>query len=150
MERKLIIIAAVSENEVIGNKEKIPWDIPEDLARFRRYTLEHLVIMGRKPLEDRTNIVVTRNENFKPDGILTACSLEDAIKTAEEYDREIYIIGGGEIYKQSIDLATRLILTEVEGEYEGDAHFPEIDENKWTKGVINNYGEYSFVTYIKK
>ena len=167
----IILIAALSENRVIGNNGKIPWHIPEDLKRFRKLTLEHPVIMGRKtyesigkPLEKRTNFVVTRNKEFNPEGIVISYSIEEAIEKAcrksspieeaiekaEEYKKEIYIIGGEEIYRQTIDLATKLRLTEVKGEYEGDAYFPEIDENKWVKGVLSKFDKYSFVTYIKR
>ena len=149
-----IIIAALSNNTVIGNKGKIPWHISEDLKRFRRLTLGKLVIMGRKtyesigkPLDKRVNLVVTRNREFSGKGIIICQSIEEALEKSEKYGKKIYISGGEEIYKQTIDLADRLELTRVNREVEGDSFFPQIDYNKWREIFRENHKDFSFVSY---
>jgi dihydrofolate reductase len=160
----LTIIAAIAENRVIGNKGKVPWYISEDLKRFRRLTLDHPVIMGRKtyeaiveglghPLEKRTNIILSKNQEIP--GVLTAHSIGDAIRKASEYDKIAYVIGGQSVYEQTIKLAYRMELTEVKGGYRGDAFFPEFKIDEWAKEYVDsvfiNQGKVcDFVTYIRK
>ncbi|MFN4080442.1 MAG: type 3 dihydrofolate reductase [Saprospiraceae bacterium] len=132
-------IAAVARNGVIGKDNQIPWYLPADLAWFKRTTLHRHVIMGRKsfesigrPLPKRVNIVVTRNPFYIADGILALPSVEDALAMARDHgETEAFIIGGGEIYRQSMRYWDRIYLTEVDIESEGDAFFPEIDPNVW-------------------
>jgi dihydrofolate reductase len=136
---KLSIIAALTDDGVIGFENRLPWHLPEDLKRFKKLTLGHPVIMGRrtfdslgKPLPGRTNIVLTRNRAFRGDGILTAAGLEEAIATARtpraECDpAEIFVIGGAEIFRQAIPRADRLYLTLIHRPFAGDVHFPEAD-----------------------
>lgn len=126
----LSLIVAMSKNRVIGNQGKIPWHLPEDLAHFKKTTMGHPIIMGRKtfdsigkPLPERKNIVITRNPEWKHEGILRVSSLEDALKDCEA-ESEVFIIGGGEIYAQAYPKANRLILTVIEKEFEGDTFFP--------------------------
>lgn len=152
----LNIIAAVSDNGVIGNNGVIPWHLPEDLAHFRELTTGHTVIMGRKTwdsighaLPDRTNIVVTtQDKTFE--GAQTAHSLDEAIEMADT--DEVFIIGGGEIYKQAMDKADRLYITRVHITVEGDSRFPEIDKGRWVlRHVVpapfyGNYEVYERVT----
>jgi len=133
----LILIAAMSENRVIGSRGRLPWRLPLDMARFKRLTMGHAVIMGRKtydslrgPLPGRHNIVVSRNPFFAARDIRPAPSLAGAIGLAGG-DREIYVIGGGEIYALALPAADRIELTVVHAEVEGDAFFPEIDEAEW-------------------
>ncbi|MDP3992209.1 MAG: dihydrofolate reductase [Nanoarchaeota archaeon] len=156
----LTIIAAVAENRVIGNKGKVPWHISEDLKRFKKLTSGHPVIMGRKTyesileglghsLENRTNIVLSRNDQKLP-GIVAANSIEDAIRKASEYDETAYVIGGQSIYEQTIGLADRMELTEVKGGYEGDAFFPVINYDEWNWTSISHMEDYDFVTYTRK
>lgn len=134
----LCLVAAVAKNGVIGVEGKIPWHLPEDLKHFRRVTLEHAVIMGRltfdsmgKPLPKRRNIVVSR-QALTLEGCEVVNSLEQAITLARTTDTEPRVIGGGQLYTLAIPLATRLILTEVQQEPEGDAHFPEFDKSEFT------------------
>ncbi len=131
------IIVAVAANNVIGGENKLLWHIREDLQRFKTLTSGHAVVMGRKtweslgrPLPNRTNIVITRNPDYKPDGVLVAQSLEAAIELAKG-DDEIFVIGGGEIYRQAMSIADRLYITHVECSYEGDTTFPDILAEQW-------------------
>lgn len=138
MNFKLIIIVAKAENNVIGNENQLIWHLPNDLKHFKQLTSGHPIIMGRKtfesigkPLPNRTNIVITRNKDWNPEGVLVANSLHEAIEKGREIDEEVYIIGGGNIYEQSMDWADALEVTEVHHLFEGDAKFPEIDLTIW-------------------
>ncbi len=134
----LNIIVAIGEgNRVIGNHGNLPWNIPEDLKRFREITTGHPVIMGRNTfssigriLPNRTNIVLSDRSVSFPEGVLSAISLEDAIGKAKMSPGggEIFIIGGGMVYRQALPIAERLYLTLVRGNFEGDVFFPEYSE----------------------
>lgn len=132
-------IAAAAKNRVIGDDGQIPWYLPADLKYFKRKTLNHHVIMGRKtylslgkPLPNRTNIILTRDPFFVASNCLIAHSIEEALSLAyDNGEEEAFIAGGAEIYKQSLPFWDRLYLTEVEIEPEGDAYFPEIDHDNW-------------------
>jgi dihydrofolate reductase len=133
-------IVACAHNNVIGKDNQIPWYLPADLIYFKKITLNHHIIMGRKcyesigrPLPKRTNIVITRDPFFISSGCIIAHSLKEALNIAQKNgETEAFIIGGGEIYRQSADLWDKLYMTEVDLETEGDVFFPEIDKNKWT------------------
>jgi len=133
------IIVAIADRNVIGGDNKLPWHLPDDLKNFKRLTLGKYIIMGRKtweslnkPLPGRTNIVITRNTDIKTQGILVFNSVEEALKFAEEQKQsEIFIIGGEQIYRQTLPLANRLFVTKVLGSFEGDAFFPEINLKEW-------------------
>ncbi|MCC8019217.1 MAG: dihydrofolate reductase [Rikenellaceae bacterium] len=131
------IIVAVAQNGVIGGDNRLLWHIPEDLRRFKAITTGHPVVMGRKtfeslgrPLPDRSNVIITRNPDYRAEGAAVASSLEKAVDMfpAEE---EVFIIGGGEIYRQAMPLSDRLYITEVLHNYEGDTVFPVIDPALW-------------------
>jgi dihydrofolate reductase len=147
------LIAAVSDNGIIGVDNKMPWYIPDDLKRFKRLTTDNVVIMGRKtyesigqPLPNRLNIVISRNKDLVIEGCLVVDSITKAIKKAGN-NRDIFIIGGGEIYKRAIDFADRIYLTKIHIEVEGDTTFPTIDTINWVeKGNIKNEG-FSYITY---
>ncbi len=131
------IIAALAENRVIGVNNTLPWRLPNDLKHFRRLTTGHAIVMGRKnyesigkPLPERTNIVVTRNRDYRVDGCLIAHSLDEALRLAGG-DPEIFVIGGAEIYREALPRADRLYLTQVHAVVEGDTFFPEIDLKDW-------------------
>ena len=134
------IICAIGKNRGIGKNNKLLWHIPEDLRHFKKITTGSVVVMGGKtfesigkPLPNRTNIVVTRDKELKAEGCLLKYSLEDIIEEAKTYkDKEIFIIGGGEIYKQSIAHADKLYLTIVDEETEADTFFPDYSEFKNT------------------
>lgn len=173
----LTLIAAISENGVIGNNEiledgtekySMPWPwIKEDMLHFERLTKESgTVIMGRKtyislpdrakPLKERQNIILTRDRNFSKEGIYIAHSLEEAIEMSES--NSPYLMGGGEIYGEAFDkgLVNKMEITNIHGKFEGNVYFPNIDWNRWNeisreKNKDENSGvEYSFVTYTPK
>jgi dihydrofolate reductase len=132
-------IVAVAKNGVIGNNGQIPWYLPEDLKYFKKITMGYPVIMGRKsfisigrPLPGRENIVITRDIYFAATGCLVVQSIPEALKIAEETGKkEAFIIGGGEIYNQSIGFWDKLYITQVDTEVEGDVFFPNLDWDKW-------------------
>ena len=137
------LIVAMAQNRVIGVKNDLPWHIPADLKHFKDLTRGKPVIMGRKtfdsiferikkPLPDRPNIVISRS-GFQHDGVDVYADLQSGIDDSKtKYpDQEIMIIGGASVYEQALPLADKLYLTIVEQDYEGDAWFPEIDQNDW-------------------
>lgn len=132
-------IVATAHNNVIGKDNDIPWYLPADLQYFKKTTLNHHIIMGRncyasigKPLPKRTNVIVTRDPYFISSNCLVARSIPEAIHMAHENgETEAFIIGGGQIYAQSIDLWDKLYLTEVDLTVDGDIFFPALDMNQW-------------------
>lgn len=143
MSVKIAMIAAVAENGVIGADQRMPWYIPSDFGYFKRTTMGKPIIMGRKqfetvgkPLPGRANIVVTRQGDYQPDGVIVMHDLPSALdraKTIAEADGvdEVMIIGGGEIYRQAMKLADRLYISHVALAPEGDVSFPEIASEEW-------------------
>ena len=133
------LVVAAAENNVIGKNNKLLWHLPNDMKFFKNTTWGMPVIMGRKtyeslgkPLDGRTNIVMTRDEDWSARGTKTASNLEEALNVAAETDaKEAYIIGGGEIFEQSLPLASRIYLTRVHASPEGDAFFPSFNESEW-------------------
>lgn len=130
----------MGENNEIGFENQLLWHLPKDLKHFKELTSGHPVIMGRKtyesigkPLPNRTNIVISRKENWFEEGILIVGSIKEAIKFAKKIDEEIFILGGGKIYEQTIDLADKLEITLVKANLEADTYFPKIDESIWQK-----------------
>ncbi len=168
------LIAAVAKNNIIGGDNTLLWNLPADMKHFRTITSGHTVIMGRKtfesigkPLPHRKNIVITQNINYMQEGIEIVHSLEEALRlTSLEHGRnfeenqeevEVFIIGGGEIYKQAFEKASKLYITEIHQDFDGDTSFPLIDKNDWQETTRidhepdeDNIFPYSFVTYIKK
>ncbi|PKG43908.1 dihydrofolate reductase, partial [Psychroflexus sp. MES1-P1E] len=134
---KITLIAAAAENNALGKDNDLIWRLPDDFKRFKALTSYHHIIMGRKtfesfpkPLPNRKHVVITRQENYKNETIEVVHSLEEAIQFSST-EEEIFIIGGGEIYKQALPFADKIELTRVHGEFEADTFFPEIDEKKW-------------------
>ena len=134
---KIVLIVAMARNRVIGNKGSLPWHLPEDLKRFRRLTMGHPIIMGRKtydsigrPLPGRRNIVISRNQSLAIDSVETAASLQSALDMVADAD-QAFVIGGQQIYQAALPLADRIELTLVDGDFEGDVLFPEIDPQVW-------------------
>ena len=161
--RELTIIAAVSINNVIGNDNKLIWKLSNDLKRFKNLTTNHSVIMGRKtfeslpnPLPDRNNIVITRDTNYSKPNIQVCSSIEDAINLTK-IDTQPFIIGGGQIYTQTINIVDKIELTRVHEEFDGDAYFPEIpldifeliNEENYNSDLENEF-DYSYLTYKKR
>lgn len=132
-------VVAASENNVIGKNNQLPWNLPNDLKFFKNTTWGMPVIMGRKTFESfrkmltgRTNIVITSHKEWKADGVIVVNNLDEAIKAGAETDaKEVFIIGGGEIFKQTMSLANKIYITRVHTVLEGDAFFPEIKESEW-------------------
>ncbi len=155
---RISIIAAMAKNRVIGCNNTLPWHLPEDLKHFRQLTMGHPILMGRKtfesigkPLPGRTSIVITRSSGFDFPGVKAASSIPEAIALCGDSD-EIFFIGGGELYRQAIGLANRIYLTEIQGDFYGDAHFPEIDSGKWReisreKHALESGMAFHFVVY---
>lgn len=131
----ITLIAACSENRVIGKDGTLIWHIPEDLKRFKKLTLGNPIVMGRKtyesigkPLPGRTNIILTRDKNFKVENCLVYNKISDVLEIFEK--NNIFVIGGGEIYKQFLDKADRIELTLIHKNFDGDTYFPQIG-NDW-------------------
>jgi dihydrofolate reductase len=159
----ITLIAAASENNVIGKDNKLIWHLSDDLKHFKDLTKGHVVIMGRKTFEsmpkalpNRTNIIITRKTDYLVNDAIVVNSLNQALEKAAD-DNQPFIIGGGEIYSLAIKIVDRIELTRVHTELEGDAYFPEIDHNIWEevsrekrlKDEKHNY-DFSFIRYNKK
>ena len=160
----LTLIAAAAENNALGKDNHMIWHLPDDFKRFKQLTSRHHIIMGRKTFEslpgmlpNRTHVIITRQKDFKADGCIIVNSLEEAIEACKG-DEEAFVIGGGEIYKQSIEKADKIELTRVYGTSpDADAFFPEIDPAKWklVEEVFHPKDEkhaydMAFMTYIRK
>ena len=136
------LIAALSQNRVIGKNNDLPWHLPDDMKYFMQTTSGHHVIMGRKnydsipekfrPLPNRTNIVVTRQKNFVAPNCIVVNSIEEGLAIARKNNEtEAFIIGGSEIYNQGFAMANRLYLTEIHATIEGDTYFPIFEKSQW-------------------
>ncbi|MGE4108043.1 MAG: dihydrofolate reductase [Bacteriovoracia bacterium] len=163
MPMKVSLIAAMSRNRVIGAENKLPWHIPEDLKWFRDKTAGHPVVMGRKtfesigskPLPKRENLVVTRQADFPATpGVRIFNSLEAALDWLKANDvpgkDEVFIVGGGQIYEQSLPYADRIYLTVIHQDFEGDSHFPEFNETQFAVTARIDREQpipFSFLTY---
>ena len=161
---KISLIAAATENYIIGRDNDLPWKLPDDMKFFVRTTRGHHILTGRKNLESsgvlpkRTNMVLTNKEDYEFEGAEIFHSIEDAIQFAKERgEEELMVIGGGVIYQQFMDIADRIYLTRIHTEIEGDTYFPEIDESKWQ--VVNkeyhpkderHQWDFTFYTFEKK
>ena len=142
---RITLIVAMSRNRVIGRNNALPWRMPADMAHFKKLTMDHAVIMGRrtfeslgsKPLPGRTNIVITRDRAFQPAHAHVAHDLDEALRLAVQADHashhknEVFILGGTEIFKLALPMADRIYLTLIEADFDGDATFPTIDGHQW-------------------
>ena len=136
--QRVVLVAAVADNGVIGVDGGLPWHLPADFAHFKRTTLGHVVVMGRKtfesmgrPLPRRTNVVVTRQPDWSAEGAVVVGSFEAALEEAERHEGDVMVIGGGEIYAQALPVADEQILTEVHLSPDGDARYPAFDRLRW-------------------
>lgn len=157
------MIAAVAENNVIGKDNSLPWHLPTDLKYYKQTTLGHHIIMGRKnfeaigrPLPKRTNIIITRKENYTAEGCIVVNSLREALQAVQN-DEEPFIIGGGEIYKMALPYADRLYITRIHETFDGDVFFPDFDKQQWIlksredhKADKKNPHDFSFLIYERK
>ncbi len=161
------MIAAMGKNRTIGKDNDIPWHLPDDFKYFKDTTVGHYVIMGRKnweslphtfqPLPERPNVVITRQDNYMAEGAQVVKSLNEALETAKKNNEaEVFIIGGGEIYRMGLEYAHRIYLTEIKGEFDGQITFPEFDKSVWKEisrehHAIDDKHQYAFdfVIYSK-
>ena len=165
MTRRLSLLAAMANNRVIGRNNALPWRLPADLKRFKALTMGQIIVMGRKtyesigrPLPGRINIIVTRQPDLSVAGVTVTRSVEEALTACLIHpDKEIFIIGGAELYQQTLKHCQRLYLTEVQKAFEGDAFFPEFDRSDWHEIVrekhVQEEGEkleYHFVVLERK
>jgi len=159
----LSLIAAMDDNRLIGNKNRLPWHLPADLAFFKRTTMGKPIVMGRKtydsigkPLPGRRNIVITRDADFGAEGCEVANSIEAAMSLTRD-DDEVMLIGGASLYQQTIGRARQLYITRIHHIFEGDTWFPEIDPGQWKEenredfeADHNNHYAYSFIKYVRE
>ncbi len=157
------LVAAAGNHNVIGGDNKLLWKMPTDMKFFRDLTSGHSVIMGRKtyqsfgkPLKNRRNIVITRDKDLTIEGCEVVNSLEEALKLVEG-ETEVFIIGGANIYAQSMAVANKIYLTRIFGDFEGDAYFPEVYQKDWLQTKVSEYPAdeknpypFAFLEYIKK
>ena len=135
----LSLLVAADENNVIGKDNKLPWHLPNDLKYFKNQTWGMPILMGRKtfesigkPLQGRKSIVITRSNDWKHEGVDAVHSADEAVLKAKEYGaKEIFVIGGAEIFKTSFDKANRIYLTRIHHHFDGDVYFPEVSANQW-------------------
>ncbi|WP_310560319.1 dihydrofolate reductase [Flavobacterium sp.] len=159
----IILIAAVAENNALGKNNDLLWHLPNDFRRFKEITSGHYIIMGRKtfesfpkPLPNRTHVIITRQKDYVREGCIVVQDLEEAIDICPK-NEDVFVIGGGEIYSQSIHLADQLDITKVHHSFEADVYFPEIDPKIWqlTAEIFNSTDEkhlynYTFQTFVRK
>lgn len=159
----ITLIAAAAQNNALGKNNDLLWHLPDDFKRFKQLTTGHYIVMGRKtfesfpkPLPNRTHVIITRQNDYLVEDCMVVNSLHEAIKKSPK-NEEIFIIGGGEIYNQSIEIADKIELTRVHERFDADAFFPEIDLNIWKlthqeyhpKDEKHQY-DFTFQTFVKK
>lgn len=135
---KITLVAAIASNNVIGKENSLPWNIPEDLKRFKQMTSGHTILMGRKtfdsigrPLPNRQNIVMTKDENFEREGIKVINDFDEALELIKESKEDVFVIGGSKIYELFEPVANSLAITRILKDFEGDAFFPDINWELW-------------------
>lgn len=154
----------MDNNRVIGKNNDLPWSLPADLAYFKKVTMGHPIVMGRKtyesigrPLPGRENIIITRNREYSVDGCTVLHSLEDVKQVVDANDKETFIIGGAEIFKEAFPIADKLYITHIDEEFDGDTYFPAFPDSEWKevsreKGIKDekNPYDYYFTVYERK
>jgi dihydrofolate reductase len=158
------LIWAMDDNAVIGKDNQLPWHLPEDLKFFKKTTMGHPIAMGRKthdsigrPLPGRENIIITRNKDYSSDGCTVLNSVDELIQYSKDQNKEIFVIGGAEIFKEVFPSADRLYITKIYHSFDGDTFFPKIDMDQWKlefkepgiKDEKNPY-DYEFFIYDRK
>jgi dihydrofolate reductase len=156
------LVAAASDNNVIGKNNALPWRMPADMKFFKNLTMGHTVIMGRKtfesmgkPLPGRKNVIITRNRGFKAQDCIVTDSISEALRLCNN-EGEVFIVGGSEIYKQVIKNADKIYLTRIHGMFDGDAYFTDIHEDEWKESKRTEFAadeknpySYAFVEYVR-
>jgi dihydrofolate reductase len=156
----IAIVAAIANNNVIGKRGALPWYLPEDLKRFKKLTVGHTVIMGRKtyesivdrlgkPLPDRLNVVISRSDDFKPaEGVEVFSELKAAL-AAHQNDEKVFLIGGAQLWEEGIQYTDTLHITHIHQNYDGDVFFPQINWSYWQKISEEPHEEFTFTEYRK-
>jgi len=155
------LIVAMDSNGVIGKNNQLPWHLPADLKYFKEVTTNHPIVMGRKTrdsigrnLPNRENVIITRDRNYECDGCTILHSIDELkVWSKSHNDKEIFIIGGAEIFKETMDIIDRLYITLIEEEFDGDTYFPTVDLEKWNlikkqKGIQDSKNTYNYNFYI--
>jgi dihydrofolate reductase len=157
MSKRVVMVAAVARNRVIGNGPDIPWRIPDEQAEFKRLTMGHVLLMGRttyesigRPLPGRSTIVLTRDPAWSADGVLVAHSLTDALARAALLPGDVIVAGGAQVYAEAMPMASEQILSEIPLEPEGDAFYPEIDPAVWEVVERVPFDGYTRVTWLRR
>lgn len=162
---RIAILVAMASNRVIGQKNALPWHLPADLKHFKALTMGHGIIMGRKtyesigrPLPGRLNVIITHQKNYHVNGAIVVHSIDDAVQVCRD-EKEIggksFVIGGAEIYQQTLSLCHRMYITEIQRCFEGDAYFPEFDPEEWIETACEKHADdnelaYHFVVLDRK
>ncbi|MFJ5623832.1 dihydrofolate reductase [Peribacillus loiseleuriae] len=145
---------AMDENRIIGKDNTLPWYLPADLQYFKKVTMGHPILMGRKtyesigkPLPGRENIILTRNADYQQEGITVISDMKEAVAYADALDEEVFVIGGAEIFQQLLSDCKRLYITQIHHSFEGDTYFPELNMSKWqtvsrTTGIVDEKNRY--------
>ena len=154
--RRVVLIAAVARNGVIGAGGDIPWRIPEDFAHFKRTTLGHTLLMGRatydsigRPLPGRTTIVLTRSPDWSADGVLVAASLDDALALADGLPGDVYVAGGAAVYAATLPIADEQVISEVHLSPEGDTFYPDFDRADWREASRTKAEGFDVVRWVR-
>jgi len=150
----VVLVAAVADNGVIGRGGDIPWHLPEDLRHFRAMTTGNTVLMGRRtydsigrPLPGRTNVVVTRNRDWRSDGVCVVHSVSQGIEQSQDFEGDVMVIGGGDVYAAAMPVADAQVLTEVHATPEGDTYYPDWDRSQWREASRTTHDGYDFVRW---
>ena len=155
--KRVVLVAAVARNGVIGDGPDIPWRLPGEQALFKALTMGHTLLMGRttyesigRPLPGRTTIVLTRRPDWSAEGVLVAHDLEEALALADDLPGEVMVAGGGEVYAAALAVADEQVLSEVDLEPAGDAHYPAFDRAGWTEAAREQHEGYERVTWRRR
>jgi len=150
------LIVAFDENRVIGKNNKLPWNIPEEMEKFKKATMGNIIIMGRntfegigRPLPGRINIVITKDESFHYKGVEVFHSVEEALEEALKLGKEVFFIGGESIYRQVTDLVDKFYISYIHGKYDGDSYFPEISLSNFQLIKEEIYDDFIYKEYEK-
>ena len=155
--KRVVLVAAVARNGVIGNGPDIPWKLPGEQRLFKELTMGHVLLMGRttyesigRPLPGRTTIVLTRSATWSADGVLVAGSLDDALALADTVDGDVMVAGGGEVYAAALAVADEQVISEVDLEPQGDAFYPAYDAGEWVEASREVFEGYERVRLLRR
>ena len=157
MSTRVVLVAAVARNGVIGDGPDIPWRIPGEQAEFKRLTMGHTLVMGRttydsigRPLPGRTTIVLTRDPSWSADGVLVAHSLDEALARAADLPGDVMVVGGAQVYAAALPVATEQVISEVPFEPAGDVHYPAYDVSEWVEVSRESFPGYERVVLERR